>query len=134
MAGNFSQIHPCVIGLTDAEQQFFLIDYRNDPKNDVRNFWDTVDEKLAERREEMLGYPAEERDKRTSFLFECSLREHIKKFPIKKGGKRKPGKQIPAWQAAISRAVDEMEGYTMEDLAGEEEPEKGPGPDDDDNT
>ncbi|KAJ6535404.1 hypothetical protein DFH09DRAFT_1091739 [Mycena vulgaris] len=102
--------------------------------NDVRNFWDTVDEKLAERREEMLGYPAEERDKRTSFLFECSLREHIKKFPIKKGGKRKPGKQIPAWQAAISRAVDEMEGYTMEDLAGEEEPEEGPGPDDDDNT
>jgi hypothetical protein len=47
------------------------------------------------------------------------LREHIKRYPIKKGGRKKAGKQIPAWQKAISRTVEEMDQYSAEELAGE---------------
>ncbi|KAJ6632425.1 hypothetical protein B0H10DRAFT_1938047 [Mycena sp. CBHHK59/15] len=79
--------------------QFFLVDYRKEGKHECL-FWDAADTFLAD-------------------IFEESLREHVKMMPLKKG-KLRSGKQMPAWQKAISRAVKEMEGYSLEELAGED--------------
>jgi hypothetical protein len=48
----------------------------------------------------------------------------MKRYPIKKG-RKKAGKQIPAWQKAISRTVEEMSQYSAEELAGEGNGEEG---------
>ncbi|KAJ7262387.1 hypothetical protein C8J57DRAFT_1231757 [Mycena rebaudengoi] len=94
--------------------QLFLHEYREE-KKDERLFWDAVDAQLTERRETASStwwrsgppWPV------------SSLREHIKRYPIKKGGRKKAGKQIPAWQKAILRTVEEMDQYSAEELAGE---------------
>ncbi|KAJ7226204.1 hypothetical protein C8J57DRAFT_1586045 [Mycena rebaudengoi] len=98
--------------------QLFLHEYREE-KKDERLFWDAVDAQLTERRETDSQYLVEERAAMASFIYEASLREHIKRYPIKKGGRKKAGKQIPAWQKAISRTVEEMDQYSAEELAGE---------------
>ncbi|KAJ7226429.1 hypothetical protein C8J57DRAFT_1585747 [Mycena rebaudengoi] len=97
--------------------QLFLHEYREE-KKDERLFWDAVDAQLTERRETDSQYLVEERAAMASFIYEASLREHIKRYPIKKGGRKKAGKQIPAWQKAISRTVEEMDQYSAEELAG----------------
>ncbi|KAJ7791453.1 hypothetical protein B0H14DRAFT_3566779 [Mycena olivaceomarginata] len=54
------------------------------------------------------------------WVFEESLKAHIKANPLKKKGKPKAGKQMPDWQKIIARSVEEMDKYTLEELAGEE--------------
>ncbi|KAJ7266784.1 hypothetical protein C8J57DRAFT_1510875 [Mycena rebaudengoi] len=102
--------------------QLFLDEYRTAGKNE-RLFWDAVDVFLADKRAEALTFPEESRLAMSSILFEECLKEHIKKFPLKAGGKLWAGKQIPAWQKAISCTVEEMDGYTIEDVAGEDSEE-----------
>lgn len=48
------------------------------------------------------------------------MKAHIKANPLKKKGKPKAGKQMPDWQKIIARSVEEMDKYTLEELAGEE--------------
>ncbi|KAJ6621014.1 hypothetical protein B0H10DRAFT_2019637 [Mycena sp. CBHHK59/15] len=98
--------------------QFFIVDYRKEGKHE-RLFWDVADTFLAERCEQALEYTEEIRADMSSIIFEESLREHVKMMPLKKG-KLRSGKQMPAWQKAISRAVEEMERYSLEELAGED--------------
>ncbi|KAJ7243674.1 hypothetical protein C8J57DRAFT_1083544, partial [Mycena rebaudengoi] len=99
--------------------QFFLDEYRTAGKNE-RLFWDAVDVFLVDRHAEALTFPEDSRLAMSSILFEECLKEHVKKFPLKAGGRLQPGKQIPVWQKAISCTVEEMDGYTVEDLAGED--------------
>ncbi|KAJ6469226.1 hypothetical protein DFH09DRAFT_1111232 [Mycena vulgaris] len=104
--------------------RFFLLDFRT-KNNNHRGFWDAVDADLAERREQALEFPVEERAQLSSFIFEESLLAHTKEIPLKKGGKLRPGKQIPDWQKTIARAIQEMEQYTLEELAGDDEQDLG---------
>ncbi|KAJ7158194.1 hypothetical protein C8R43DRAFT_1124814 [Mycena crocata] len=106
--------------------QFFLLEYSAKPASNARGFWDAVDKALADRREENLTYPAEIQDEKNSFIFEVALQEHTRKYPIKlkSGNKKRASQQMPPWQLAISRAVNGMEGYTVEQLAGEDEEEE----------
>ncbi|KAJ6613215.1 hypothetical protein B0H10DRAFT_1951620 [Mycena sp. CBHHK59/15] len=99
--------------------QYFLVEYREQGKDD-RLFWDEVDKYLAERREAELEYPEVERAARISYIFEELLKAQVKQFPRKNRGKLRSGKQMPQWQKAVSRTVEEMDGYTQEELAGED--------------
>ncbi|KAF8198886.1 hypothetical protein K438DRAFT_1823888, partial [Mycena galopus ATCC 62051] len=113
--------------------QFFLLEHEVNKTKNPRAFWDDVDENLAERREKAQVFPEEERALKAGIIFEEALKAHTQMFPLKRGGKLRAGKQMPEWQRAISRAVAEMEAYTLEDLAGEEDPadgddQDGPGP------
>ncbi|KAJ7104552.1 hypothetical protein C8R43DRAFT_1140989 [Mycena crocata] len=99
-------------------EQFYLMAYPEGNKNQ-RGFWDAVDIELAQRREDALEFPEDQRAALSSVIFEESLKTHIKEFPPKKG-KPRAGKQLPEWQKTIARAVEEMEMYPQEELAGEE--------------
>ncbi|KAF8127817.1 hypothetical protein K438DRAFT_1789712 [Mycena galopus ATCC 62051] len=99
--------------------QFFLVDYKAKTSS-TRGFWDSVDHDLAERREKAMEHPAETRAALSSVVFEESLKAHINANPLKKKGKPKAGKQMPEWQKVIARSVEEMDKYTLEELAGEE--------------
>ncbi|KAJ7830554.1 hypothetical protein B0H14DRAFT_3714979 [Mycena olivaceomarginata] len=103
----------------DYLQQFFLVDYKAKTAS-TRGLWDRVDHDLAERREKTMEHPAETRAALSSVVFEESLKAHIKANPLKKKGKPKAGKQMPDWQKIIARSVEEMDKYTLEELAGEE--------------
>ncbi|KAJ7791469.1 hypothetical protein B0H14DRAFT_2624938 [Mycena olivaceomarginata] len=86
----------------------------------TRGFWDRVDHDLAERREKTMEHPAETRAALSSVVFEESLKAHIGAGPLGRGGEPKAGKQMPDWQKIIARSVEEMDKYTLEELAGEE--------------
>lgn len=113
-----------------------LVDYKTQAGKDD-GAWDWVDQQLAKEREKALMVPPEERVAFTSLyvllrtffiigwlasifnVFEEALKSHLQLCKPKKG-KNKSSTRIPKWQEDISRAVAEMESYTVEDLAGEE--------------
>lgn len=49
-------------------------------------------------------------------VFELALEAHLKVRPIKGHSKikAKPHRLLPAWQRDLALAVEEMEGYTLE--------------------
>jgi len=98
--------------------QMKLEDYRNGGKKDL-GAWDWVDQQLADRRAKALTVPVEQRAAFVSFAFDEALKSHLQHCKPK-SGKKKSGTQIPQWQKDISRAVAEMESYTLEDLAEED--------------
>ncbi|KAJ7494097.1 hypothetical protein FB451DRAFT_1164970 [Mycena latifolia] len=110
-----------------------LIDYQKKTKEtgDKREeFWDFIDKELAERRDTALEVPAVDRAAYSSFIFEAALKEHLRLCPPG-SKKKKSSNRLPAWQLAISRAIDEMEGYSQEELAGEENVDDELDPDED---
>ncbi|KAJ7802029.1 hypothetical protein B0H14DRAFT_3782021 [Mycena olivaceomarginata] len=80
-----------------------LVDYSAGGQPE-KEFWDKIDEMLAEQREKALTIPLEERAAFTGLP----------------KSKKKSSHQLPKWQVDISRAVEEMESYTQEELAEEE--------------
>ncbi|KAJ7800037.1 hypothetical protein B0H14DRAFT_2616532 [Mycena olivaceomarginata] len=104
--------------MTRSGDQMKLVDYKTQAGKDD-GAWDWVDQQLAKEREKVLMVPLEERAAFTSFVFEEALKSHLQLCKPKKG-KNKSSTRIPKWQEDISRAVAEMESYTVEDLAGEE--------------
>ncbi|KAJ7676600.1 hypothetical protein DFH06DRAFT_1466071 [Mycena polygramma] len=101
--------------------QMKLVDYKAaNPGQD--GFWDFVDNDLFEYREETLTKPLSERAAHASYVFEESLKFHLMTCPPKR--KQKGSQRLPKWQEDISRAIDEMDSYTQDDLA-EEVPEDG---------
>ncbi|KAJ7674197.1 hypothetical protein B0H17DRAFT_1208220 [Mycena rosella] len=97
--------------------QIYLVDY-TDEKSPANLFWDQVDIKLAEHRDAAAELPLDRRPAYESFIFEEALKLHLRL--CKPQAKKKSSKNLPSWQVEISRAVEEMEGYTQEDLVDEE--------------
>ncbi|KAJ7118419.1 hypothetical protein C8R43DRAFT_1137352 [Mycena crocata] len=97
--------------------QMKLVDYEVLGKHD--EFWDHIDTELANHRERALEQPADQRPAFTSFLFEETLKTHLRLCPATAKNRKKSSTRLPAWQVAISRAVIEMEMYSQEELAGE---------------
>ncbi|KAJ7798135.1 hypothetical protein B0H14DRAFT_3492887 [Mycena olivaceomarginata] len=97
--------------------QMKLVDYSAGGQPE-KEFWDKIDEMLAEQREKALTIPLEERAAFTSFEFSEALKYHLSVCRPK--SKKKSSHQLPKWQVDISRAVEEMESYTQEELAEEE--------------
>ncbi|KAJ6632328.1 hypothetical protein B0H10DRAFT_1976977 [Mycena sp. CBHHK59/15] len=73
----------------------------------------------GERRAKALTIEAALRPAFSSYIFEEALKRHLQLCRPSK--KRKSSQQLPKWQQDISRAVAEMEAYTVEQLAEEEE-------------
>ncbi|KAJ7622708.1 hypothetical protein B0H17DRAFT_1151596 [Mycena rosella] len=92
-----------------AWAQMKLIDYKNNGGKD-EGFWDHIDELLAERR---------------ANVFEEALKVHLVHCKPKNKW-LKSSTKLPRWQEDISRAVAEMDAYTLEQLAEEEEVEEDP--------
>ncbi|KAJ7501826.1 hypothetical protein B0H11DRAFT_1907746 [Mycena galericulata] len=97
--------------------QIVLVDYQT-AGSPAEQFWDYIDLKLSERREEALEVPLANRPAFESHIFEEALKLHLQ--TCKPQARRKSSKRLPDWQVSVSRAVEEMEAYTQEDLAGEE--------------
>jgi hypothetical protein len=100
-------------------------------------FWDDIDTKLAEHREKTAEIPLDRRAAYESlyvFLlsltihctevlgraskFEEALKLHLRLCQPK--AKKKSSQRLTSWQIEVSKAVEEMDGYTQEDLAEEE--------------
>ncbi|KAJ6517231.1 hypothetical protein C8R47DRAFT_250150 [Mycena vitilis] len=99
--------------------QLKLVDYKATSPTPVAGqdgFWDDIDKALAERREKSLAMRVEDRAAYSSYIFEEALKMHIETCPAKR---RKSATRLPQWQEDISRAVEEMESYTQDDLADE---------------
>ncbi|KAJ7069019.1 hypothetical protein B0H15DRAFT_807272 [Mycena belliarum] len=105
--------------------QMKLVDYKAQGGKD-EGFWDSIDQELADRRAKALTIPLPDRPAFTSYIFEESLKQHLRLCQRKKK-RMKSSTQLPQWQQDISRAVAEMETYTLEQLAEEEVPEEGDG-------
>ncbi|KAJ7857332.1 hypothetical protein B0H14DRAFT_2578469 [Mycena olivaceomarginata] len=118
LAYKSSQEMTDVIWGRTAWVQMKLVDYKTQAGKDD-GAWDWVDQQLAKEREKSLMVPLEERAMFTSFVFEEALKSHLQLCKPKKG-KNKSSTRIAKWQEDISRAVAEMESYTVEDLAREE--------------
>ncbi|KAF8207665.1 hypothetical protein K438DRAFT_1961924 [Mycena galopus ATCC 62051] len=103
--------------------QMKLVDYKGSGGKDD-GAWDWVDNELVKQREKALAIPLAERAAFASFAFEEALKSHLE-ICKPKSGKKKSSTRIPQWQLDISRAVAEMESYTVEELAGEEDAEPG---------
>ncbi|KAJ6607135.1 hypothetical protein B0H10DRAFT_2073214 [Mycena sp. CBHHK59/15] len=104
--------------------QMKLVDYQEQSllTGDKREeYWDHIDKELAERRDLALEQPMDVRAAFTSFVFEEALKAHLRLCPPTVKNKRKSSARLPLWQVAISRAVAEMEAYSQEELADEEE-------------
>ncbi|KAJ6590795.1 hypothetical protein B0H10DRAFT_1961004 [Mycena sp. CBHHK59/15] len=103
--------------------QMKLVDYQSDrsttgSKRD--EYWDYIDKELADRRDLALE-PLADRSALTSFVFEEALKSHLRHCLATSKNKRKSSTRLPKWQITISRAVTEMDAYSQEELAGEEE-------------
>ncbi|KAJ7476790.1 hypothetical protein FB451DRAFT_1366381 [Mycena latifolia] len=98
--------------------QMKLIDYKTGKRKDDE-FWDYIDKELSDRRAKTLTLPLQNRAAFSSYIFEEALKNHLQRCKPKK--KKKSRTQLPNWQQEISRTVEEMEGYTLEELAEEEE-------------
>ncbi|KAJ6622344.1 hypothetical protein B0H10DRAFT_2014348 [Mycena sp. CBHHK59/15] len=103
--------------------QMKLIDYQEKSK-EVGNlkreeYWDYIDTLLDERRDKVLEMPIAGRAAWSSLVFELALREHLRHCPAV-GKKKSSATRLPPWQLAISHAVNEMDAYSQEELAGEE--------------
>lgn len=124
-----------------------LVDYQSDrsttgSKRD--EYWDYIDKELADHRDLALEQPLADRPAFTSLyvpflrtlfgfpiltvltrgctsVFEEALKSHLRHCPATSKNKRKSSTRLPEWQIAISRAVTEMDAYSQEELAGEEE-------------
>ncbi|KAJ7504019.1 hypothetical protein B0H11DRAFT_2222118 [Mycena galericulata] len=105
--------------------QMKLVDYKEleaqKTANGQEGFWDDIDKQLADRRETALTIPVANRAAFSSFIFEEALKLHLSLCPPRT--KRKSSTRLPKWQENISRAIEEMESYTQEELAEEEVPE-----------
>ncbi|KAJ7112255.1 hypothetical protein C8R44DRAFT_741946 [Mycena epipterygia] len=93
-----------------------LVDYKTEGGKDD-GYWDYIDKLLAERRTKALTIQVENRAAFSSFVFEEALKLHMTHCKAKT---RRSSTHLPKWQQDISRAVAEMESYTVEDLAEEE--------------
>ncbi|KAJ6584299.1 hypothetical protein B0H10DRAFT_2442834 [Mycena sp. CBHHK59/15] len=89
-------------------------------------YWDYIDEELAERRTEALTLAPADRPAFSSHIFEEALKAHL--LHCRPSKKRKSSQQLPKWQQDISRAIAEMEAYTLEQLAEEEQEQEQDGP------
>ncbi|KAF9522533.1 hypothetical protein CPB83DRAFT_911284 [Crepidotus variabilis] len=90
-------------------------------KKKAVDFWDHIDQKLADLREEYKNEPEADRRAIISVHFtECLNIHQTNCRPLKKF-KGASQSNIPAWQKALSRAIDAMESYTQEELAGEDD-------------
>ncbi|KAJ6614496.1 hypothetical protein B0H10DRAFT_2435952 [Mycena sp. CBHHK59/15] len=97
--------------------QLALVDY-TESAAPVDLFWDDIDTKLAEHREKTAEIPLEGRAAYESFKFEEALKLHLSL--CKPRAKKKSSQRLTSWQIEVSKAVEEMDGYTQEDLAEEE--------------
>ncbi|KAJ7455689.1 hypothetical protein B0H11DRAFT_1926076 [Mycena galericulata] len=88
-------------------------------RNKQQRYWNHIDAELAERRAKALTIEAALRPAFSSYIFEEALKSHLQLCRPSK--KRKSSQQLPKWQQDISRAIAEMEAYTVEQLAEEEE-------------
>ncbi|KAJ6608565.1 hypothetical protein B0H10DRAFT_2438997 [Mycena sp. CBHHK59/15] len=98
--------------------QMKLVDYKAEGGKED-GYWDYIDKELADRRAKALEFPVEKRAAFSSYVFEEALKAHLLRCKPKQ--KKKSSTQLPKWQQDISRAVEEMESYTLEDLAEEED-------------
>ncbi|KAJ7323586.1 hypothetical protein DFH08DRAFT_817623 [Mycena albidolilacea] len=84
-----------------------LVDY-TESGAPVDLFWDDIDIKLAKHHEKTAEIPK----------FEEALKLHLRLCQPK--AKKKSRQCLTSWQIELSKAVEEMDGYTQEDLAEEE--------------
>ncbi|KAJ7665481.1 hypothetical protein DFH06DRAFT_985633 [Mycena polygramma] len=97
--------------------QLALVDYMESAAA-PELFWDDVDTKMADYRDQTAALPLEQRAAQGSIKFEAALRLHLTRCKPKT--RKKSSQRLPSWQVEVSRAVAEMDGYTQEDLADED--------------